>query len=95
LQGLGQERRIGALFFYLCNPNSVWRGLGHHFVHEFFLKMARLTGLEPVILSPVVAFYVVLLPLLPWFRQLWRQKAMVAGTQSVTWVPKGLPLCFR
>jgi hypothetical protein len=43
-------------------------------------KMARLTGLEPVILSPVVAFYVVLLPLLPWFRQLWRQKAMVAVT---------------
>ena len=23
------------------------RGLGHHFVHEFFVKVARLTGLEP------------------------------------------------
>ena len=24
-----------------------WRGVGHHFVHEFFVKVARLTGLEP------------------------------------------------
>jgi len=92
---LGKSAASALFSFYLCNPNSVRRGLGHHFVHEFFLKMARLTGLEPVILSPVVAFYVVLLPLLPWFRQLWRQKAMVAGTQSVTWVPKGSALCFR
>ena len=38
---------FGALPAAGRHSNIRRRGLGHHFVHEFFVKVARLTGLEP------------------------------------------------